>query len=134
MPPPWLESFAPTTSSETAQKKCTHHFSTMTSVSTSIDQLACILREHRSPDSLVVLPLLLAAAVAFGPGTFTELGARCAPRPHCLLSLSSCSVTALAVCAQVLLMVKAARRRFTWNAALAGGVSFSKLIPPTTRR
>ena len=35
---------------------------------------------------------------------------------------------------QVLLMVKAARRRFTWNAALAGGVSFSKLIPPTTRR
>ena len=44
-------------------------------VSTSIDQLACVLREHRSPDSLVILPLLLAAAAAFGPGTFTELGA-----------------------------------------------------------
>ena len=46
-------------------------------VSTSIDQLACVLREHRSPDSLVILPLLLAAAAAFGPGTFTELGETC---------------------------------------------------------
>ena len=46
-------------------------------VSSSIDQLACVLREHRSPDSLVILPLLLAAAAAFGPGTFTELGEAC---------------------------------------------------------
>ena len=46
-------------------------------VSSNIDQLACVLREHRSPDSLVVLPLLLAAAAAFGPGTFTELGEAC---------------------------------------------------------
>ena len=43
----------------------------------NIDQLACVLREHRSPVSLVILPLLLAAAVAFRPGTFTELGAAC---------------------------------------------------------
>ena len=42
---------------------------------TSIDQLACLLREHRSPDSLVILPLLLAIAATSGPGTFTELGA-----------------------------------------------------------
>ena len=40
-------------------------------------ELACVLREHRSPDSLVILPLLLAAAAAFGPGTFTELGETC---------------------------------------------------------
>ena len=99
-------------------------------VSSSIDQLACVLREHRSPDSLVVLPLLLAAAAAFGPGTFTELGEACSsPRPR---SLTSCHATALPV--QVLLMVKAARRQFTWSAALAGEVSFSRQIPPTTRR
>jgi len=39
-----------------------------------VEQFACLLREHRSPDSLVVLPLLLAAAGG-RPGTFTELGA-----------------------------------------------------------
>ena len=69
-------------------------------VSTSIDQLACVLREHRSPDSLVVLPLLLAAAVAFGPGTFTELGAACtSPTLSDFLLSLSCSAIAHAVCA-----------------------------------
>lgn len=41
-----------------------------------VEQIACLLRESRSSDSLLVLPLLLAAAGGSGtPGTFVELGA-----------------------------------------------------------